>query len=137
MFTGPVKINPVCVNRPVAAGCCGVHHGINISHAWKIVNILTAGADEMVMPLYVCIKAVSTFACCDLYDLTHFSEQSQISVDRAEADIWVLLTKAGIDCVGSRMIGATSQELLDCLALSAVFSLHTLHLLNNDNCYYN
>ena len=136
MFAGSVKINPVCVDRSFAAGSCGIHHGIDISHAWKIVNALTAGADEVMMPLYICIKPVGSFARRDLYDLAHLSEKSEIPVDRAETDIRVLLTEAGVDCVGSRVIGATSQKLLDCLALSAVFSLHTLHLLDNNNCYY-
>ena len=135
MFAGSVKIDPVCVDRSFAAGSCGIHHGIDISHAWKIVNALTAGADEVMMPLYICIKPVGSFACRDLHDLTHLSEERKISIDRAETDIRVLLTEAGVDCVGSRVIGATSQKFLDCLALSAVFSLHTLYLLNNDNCY--
>ena len=137
MFAGSVKIDPVCVDRSFAAGSCGIHHGIDISHAWKIVNALTAGADEVMMPLYICIKPVGSFARRDLHDLTHLSEECKISIDRAETDIRVLLTEAGVDCVGSRVIGATSQKLFDCLALSAVFSLHTLHLLNNNNCYYN
>ena len=136
MFAGSVKIDPVCVDRSFAAGSCGIHHGIDISHAWKIVNALTAGADEVMMPLYICIKPVGSIACRDLHDLTHLSEERKISIDRAETDIRVLLTEAGVDCVGSRVIGATSQKLFDCLALSAVFSLHTLHLLNNNNCYY-
>lgn len=136
MFAGSVKIDPVCVDRSFAAGSCGIHHGIDISHAWKIVNALTAGADEVMMPLYICIKPVGSFARRDLYDLAHLSEKSEIPVDCAEADIRILLTETGIDCVGSRVIGATGQKLLDCLALSAVFSLHTLYLLNNNNCYY-
>lgn len=136
MFAGSVKIDPVCVDRSFAAGSCGIHHGIDISHAWKIVNALTAGADEVMMPLYICIKPVGPFACRDLHDLIHLSEERKIPVDRAETDIRVLLTEAGVDCVGSRVIGATSQKLFDCLALSAVFSLHTLHLLDNNNCYY-
>ena len=136
MFAGSVKIDPVCVDRSFAAGSCGIHHGIDISHAWKIVNALTAGADEVMMPLYICIKPVGPFACRDLHDLTHLSEERKIPVDRAETDIRVLLTEAGVDCVGSRVIGATSQKLFDCLAPSAVFSLHTLHLLDNNNCYY-
>lgn len=136
MFAGSVKIDPVCVDRSFAAGSCGIHHGIDISHAWKIVNALTAGADEVMMPLYICIKPVGSFVRRDLHDLTHLSEESKIPVDCAEADIRVLLAETGIDCVGSRVIGATSQKFLDCLALSAVFSLHTLYLLNNDNCYY-
>lgn len=136
MFAGSVKIDPVCVDRSFAAGSCGIHHGIDISHAWKIVNALTAGADEVMMPLYICIKPVGSFACRDLHDLTRLSEERKISIDRAETDIRVLLTEAGVDCVGSRVIGATSQKLFDCLALSAVFSLHTLHLLDNNNCYY-
>lgn len=135
MFAGSVKIDPVCVDRSFAAGSCGIHHGIDISHAWKIVNALTAGADEVMMPLYICIKPVGSFARGDLHDLTHFSEESKIPVDCAETDIRILLTEAGIDRVGSGMIGTTGQKLLDCLSLSAIFSLHTLHLLDNNNCY--
>ena len=137
MFAGSVKIDPVCVDRSFAAGSCGIHHGIDISHAWKIVNALTAGADEVMMPLYICIKPVGSFARGDLHDLTHFSEESKIPVDCAETDIRILLTEAGIDRVGSGMIGTTGKKLLDCLSLSAIFSLHTLHLLDNNNCYYN
>lgn len=138
MLAGSVKIDPVCVDLAFAAGSCGVHHGINVSHAWKIIDILASGTDEMMMSLYICIKPVGSFACRDLYDLAHLSEKSEIPVDCAETDIRILLTEAGIDRVGSGMIGTTGQKLLDRLSLSAVFSLHTLHLLNNNNnCYYN
>lgn len=137
MFTCSVKIDPVRVDPSAAAGGCGIHYRIDISHAWKIVNALTAGADKMVMPLYICVKPVGALACRDLYDLTHLSKQGKISIDRTEADIRVLLTEAGIDRVCSWVIGTTGQKLLDRLALSAVFSLHTLHLLDNNNCYYN
>ena len=112
MFAGSVKIDPVCVDRSFAAGSCGIHHGIDISHAWKIVNALTAGADEVMMPLYICIKPVGSFARGDLHDLTHFSEESKIPVDCAETDIRILLTEAGIDRVGSGMIGTTGQKLM-------------------------
>ena len=108
MFAYPVKIDPVRIDLPLAAGGCGIHHGINVSHPRKIVNVLTAGADEMVMPLHVCVKAVSTITCRDLYDLPHLSQQSEVSINSAETDVRVLFTEAGVDCVGSRVIGTAS-----------------------------
>ena len=137
MLTGSIKIDPVRIDLSFAAGGCGIHHGIDVSHARKVVDTLTAGADKMVMPLHIGVKPVGTFTCRDLHDLTHLSEERKISIDRAETDIRVLLAEAGVDRVGSWMIGTTIQELLDRLALSAVFFLHILRLLNNYNCYYN
>ena len=104
MFAGSVKIDPVCVDRSFAAGSCGIHHGIDISHAWKIVNALTAGADEVMMPLYICIKPVGSFARGDLHDLTHFSEESKIPVDCAETDIRIFTAKICINQIRTRMI---------------------------------
>ena len=117
------------------------HNFIDIRHI-QIHDTVTSGTDEMVMPVGIAVKTVSTSVCGDLHDLTKVGQKRQISVDRSQTDVWKFLPDIHIDGIGSGMICPGCQKGFDGFSLFASFQVchifsPSVKLPSQRRCFYN
>ena len=65
----PVEMCHIVLDLTGTAFLSRFHNFIDIRHI-QIYDTVTSGTDEMVMPVGIAVKTVSTSVCGDLHDLT-------------------------------------------------------------------
>lgn len=111
------------LDLPVKAGPGHIHDMIEVVH-FQIDDLSALRADKMVMSGSIRVKMVNAVVETQTLDLADIRKQGKIAVYGAETDIRIFISDIHIHRIGSRMILARHQEVLDHLSLSAVFECH-------------
>ena len=91
IFTGSVKIGAMPFNVAAETSACGFRNAFDAVHI-QIFHAAAFCTYKMVMWRNISIEVVRTVADPQSLNLSEISQQGKIAIDRAEADIRILLT---------------------------------------------
>ena len=116
LITVSVEIGHMTFDITAKILCGNIGNAINTVHG-QVDHSAAVAADEVIMRTGIGVEMIHSISQPEPLDLTDICQQGQVTVDRTETDVGILLSDIHVDNVGCRVVITFHQKVFDHVAL--------------------